>query len=96
MKFKKEEYHQLTNLYVKQNWLIQKKEELIELINFCENSDDKTLVFSLLERFHFLNNESFSVILNDICDYIISDTGFSVDSTQLLALTYDNNADSSQ
>ena len=96
MKLKKEEYHQMLNLYVKQNWLIAKKEELTDLIKFCKTSNNKKLIFSLLERFNYLNHESFSIILNDICDFIINESGFSEKTTQLLALAYDDEADSSQ
>ncbi|KFF27398.1 phosphoribosyltransferase-like protein [Chryseobacterium vrystaatense] len=96
MRKTKEEYHQLTNLYIKQKWLIAKKEELKELIDFCEDAESKGLVFSLLERFAYLDNETLNFLLNELSDYIINETGFTESTTQLLSLTYDDEADSSQ
>ncbi len=96
MRKKKDEYHKLTNLYIKQKWLITKKDELKELIDFCEDVESKDLIFSLLERFSYLDNETLNFLLNDLSDYIINDTGFSENTTQLLSLTYDDEADSGQ
>ncbi len=96
MRKTKEEYHQLTNLYVRQKWLIPKQQELKELINFCDNKESKDLIFSLLERFLYLDNETLNLLLNDLSDYIINKTDFSENTTQLLSLTYDDEADSGQ
>jgi len=93
---RKEEYYKKTNLYIKQNWLIKKKEKLNELINFCETKDNKDLVFSLLDRFHYLNFETLALLLDDISEDIVVNSGFSEDTSQLLSLTYDDEADSSQ
>lgn len=96
MRKSKEEYHQLTNLYIKQKWLIPKKQELKELIDFCDNNETKNLIFSLLERFAYLDNDTLNLLLNELSDYIINKTGFTENTTQLLSLTYDDEADSSQ
>ncbi len=93
---KREEYHKKTNLFIKQNWLINKKGKLEELIKFCAEKEKKELIFSLLERFNYLNIETLGLILNDISDYIINESGFNEETTQLLSLTYDDEADSSQ
>lgn len=96
MKHKKEEYHKLTSLYVKQKWLIQKKAELRELIDFCGDNDSKDLVFSLLERFYYLEPETLNLLLNEITDFIINQSGYSEETTQILSMTYDDEADSGQ
>ena len=96
MRQKKEEYHKLTSLYVKQKWLIPKKDELKELINFCGDTDSKDLVFSLLERFFYLDAETLNMLLNDIADYIINKSGYQEETTQILSMTYDDEADSGQ
>lgn len=96
MRKTKQEFHQYTNLYIKQKWLINKKDELKELINFCENKESKDLVFSLLERFSYLETETLNLLLNEVSDYIINESGFIESNTQLLSLTYDDEADSGQ
>lgn len=93
---KREEYHKKTNLYIKQNWLIKKKDKLDELIDFCGEKEQKALVFSLLDRFNYLNFDTLSLILSDISDFIVTESGFEEDKSQLLSLTYDDEADSSQ
>lgn len=96
MRKTKQEFHQYTNLYIKQKWLINKKDELKELINFCDNKESKDLVFSLLERFSYLESETLNLLLNEVSDYIINESGFNESTTQLLSLTYDDEADSGQ
>jgi len=96
MSKKREDYQYVVNLYIKQKWLIEKKDELKELITFCEDRNSKELVFSLLDRFSYLDNETLKFLLNEISDFIINKSGFTEETTQLLSLTYDDNADSSQ
>jgi hypoxanthine-guanine phosphoribosyltransferase len=43
-----------------------------------------------------LNNGSLLVLLDNICDYIINTAKFNAETTQLLAMTYDDGADSGQ
>ena len=96
MGHKKEDYHKLTSLYVKQKWLMQKKDELKELIDFCGDNDSKDLIFSLLERFFYLENETLGMLLNEIAEYIINESGFTEQTTQILSITYNDDADSGQ
>ena len=96
MGHKKDEYHKLTSLYVKQKWLITRRAELRELIDFCDDNDSKDLVFSLLERFSYLESETLNMLLNDIADYIVNKSGFKQETTQILSMTYDDEADSGQ
>ncbi len=96
MRRTKEEFHQLIKLYVKQKWLIEKKTELEELIDFCESKESKDLVFSLLDRFLYLEHRTLNLLLNDLSEHIVKDSGFTEGTTQILSLTYDDEADSSQ
>ena len=96
MGHKKDEYHKLTSLYVKQKWLIPKKNELKELIDFCGDNDSKDLVFSLLERFFYLETETLNMLLNEIADYITNKSGYKEETTQILSMTFDDEADSGQ
>lgn len=95
-KIKKEDYNKIMNLYIRQNWLMDKQDELLELVDFCENKESKDLIFSLLDRFNYLNNGSLLVLLDNICDYIINTAKFNAKTAQLLAMTYDDGADSGQ
>lgn len=81
---------------MRQNWLIPKQDELLELIDFCEKKESKDLIFSLLDRFNYLNNETLNILLNNICDYIINTPNYDAKKCQLLAMTYDDEADSGQ
>lgn len=94
--YSKEDYHSVIKLYSKQYWLIQKESQLLELINFCADSESKKLVFELLEQFHYLTMESLNMLLNEIAEYIIERSGFNMETTQILSMTYDDQADSSQ
>jgi hypothetical protein len=95
-KIKKEDYNKIMNLYMRQNWLIPKQDELLELVDFCEKKESKDLIFSLLDRFNYLNNETLLILLNNICDYIINTPNYDAEKCQLLAMTYDDEADSGQ
>jgi hypothetical protein len=96
MKIKKKDYNEIIKLYVRQNWLTRKKEQLFELIEFCGDNENKNLIYSLLERFYYLTPTSFSEILDDMSEYIVNKSGFTENKTQLLSMTYDDEADSSQ
>lgn len=81
---------------MRQNWLIHKQDELLELMEFCGKKESKDLIFSLLDRFNYLTNDTLAILLNNICDYIINEVGFDDNNSQLLAMTYDDEADSGQ
>lgn len=49
-----------------------------------------------MERFSYLDNETLNLLLNDVSDFIINESGFNENTTQLLSLTYDDEADSGQ
>jgi hypothetical protein len=96
MAIKKDDYYKYTNLYVRHRWLHSKKEQLKDLIDFCEDRESKDLVFSLLERFNYINTDSLNILLNDIADHIINETGFNEAQVQVLAMSWDDEADSGQ
>ena len=84
------------DLYLKQKWLINKKDELSYLLEQCNSKDEKDLLYFLLEKFKYLEVGDLRSILNDISDYIISESKFEESTTQILSITYDDNPDSSQ
>ncbi|HLK27235.1 MAG TPA: phosphoribosyltransferase [Puia sp.] len=92
----KDDYHRLTNLYVKQDWLLSKRDELTELINFCGDKESKDLIFSMLERFQYLKPDTYNYLLNEVSDYIVNYSGFVQENALLLSITADKETDSSQ
>jgi hypothetical protein len=92
----KEDLREVLSLYSKQSWLIDREDGLMSLILNCDDSEQKRLIYSLLNDFHFLDEKVLNNYLNLIADYIISDSNFNQDTTQLAAITYDDEADSSQ
>jgi hypothetical protein len=92
----KEELIKIFSLYSRQPWLMDKEENFIELLLMCETSEHKKLILELLAEFHFLEFKTLNNFLNLIADFIITDSGFSESTTQIAAITYDDEADSSQ
>lgn len=83
-------------LYVKQKWLVSKDSELRFLIDNCDSKEEKELIFSLLDRFSYLDMDNFNLLQNEIADFIINGLDFKEETTQILALAWDDEADSSQ
>ena len=96
MKYNKEDFHKFTRLYIQQKWLSEKDIEVKELINNCDDINTKKLIFSLLERFFYLDQDNYNLLQNKIVDYIFNELGFDENRTQILSLTWDDEADSSQ
>jgi hypothetical protein len=95
-KIKKEDFNNIMSLYTRQNWLIPRQDRLLELVDFCEKKESKDLIFSLLGRFSYLNNETLNILLNSISDYITTAPNYESKNCQILAMTYDDEADSGQ
>ncbi len=95
-KHKKEDFNKKIKLFFKQKWILSKKNELDELLDFCETRKNKDLIYSLLERFEYLDDEKLNYIYDEISNYIMEDSGFKDASTQILSMTMDEEADSSQ
>ncbi len=95
-KHNKEEFNSLLKLHFRQAWISSKKDELDELINFCDSKKNKNLIFSLLERFEYLDTHKLNYIYDKLSDYIINESEFCEDTTQFLSMTMDEKADSSQ
>jgi hypothetical protein len=92
----KTDYNDIVKLYMQQSWLKSKKNQLMELMSFCNCQESKKLVFSLLERFCYIDTEKFDFLLNEVSDFIITESEFKEATTQILAITYDSAADSGQ
>ncbi len=95
MDYKKEDYIKFMQLYSHQSWLSKKESSLEALIATCDTYEQKKLIFSLLDRFHYLKEDVVHLFLGQMVDYIMN-SGFEKERIQLVACTYDNEADSGQ
>lgn len=95
MNYQKDDFYSFMQLYSRQSWLHIREPRIEELISICETREQKELVFSLLDRFHYLKNDMILVYLEQMADYIIN-SGFEKERTLLVACTYDEKADSGQ
>ena len=93
---KKADYNRFYKILPKQNWLLEKEEELKELLQSCKKEEHKKLLFELLEEFNFINETLLKTYLNLIADYIINDSGFKIERTQIVGMAMDSTPDSSQ
>lgn len=95
MDYKKEDYTKFMQLYSRQSWLSKKESSLEALISTCDTKEQKKLIFSLLDRFHYLNGETTNFFLEQMADYIVN-CEFEMERIQLVACTYNDEADSGQ
>ena len=95
MNYKKEDYANFMRLYSHQHWLSKKESSLEALIATCDTKEQKNLIFSLLERFHYVNDDTTNLFLEHMADFIMN-CGFEKERIQLVASTYDEEADSGQ
>ncbi|MCI1785267.1 MAG: hypothetical protein LKI59_03890 [Bacteroidales bacterium] len=95
-KYLRKDFYKLLRLYSKQNWLRERKSEVEDLIKFCDKESQKDIIFDLLEEFSFLRQDEYQHNLNKVCDYIISQSGFNEQTTQIVALTKTEASDSGQ
>lgn len=95
MWYTKEIYTRLIQLYLNQKWLNKKKASVEALIKMCETTEQKDLVFSLLDRFNYLKGNMIQSYLDKMVKYILN-CGFTEERTQLVASTFDTEADSGQ
>lgn len=52
-----------------QKWLRTRTKGLINLFDICENSDERQLIFDLLSRFHYLDDDGFNKKIDEIIEY---------------------------
>lgn len=93
---KRKHFKKYYNLLPRQSWLADKENELLNLLSTCQNDEQIELVFSLLDDFQYINQQILDRLLESIVNYIINDTGFQIEKAQVVAMTMDDNPDSSQ
>ncbi|EIF51359.1 hypothetical protein [Sulfurovum sp. AR] len=94
MNYNKNSFQAVYNLYAKQTWLLDKKHELAELVKF--SGEDMSLVVSLLERFVNIEDKALNFYLDQMSDFIINHSSYSEATAQIVAMSYDGQADSGQ
>ena len=66
------------------------------MLDFCDDKDSQMLLLELLYNFHYLTNDKLIDLLVKIATYIVEESGFQENRTQIAATAYDKQADSSQ
>lgn len=92
----KDFFTRLYKILPRQSWLTSKENEFWSLIDNCKDSEHQDLIFDLIERFNYVSQDLFIKYLESMADYIINETGFEINKTQIVGMTMDDNPDSSQ
>lgn len=95
-RYKRDDFHAIIRLSLKQRWLLKKEEELKALLEELRDEEKKDFIISLLENFDYLDSDIVYHLIKDIAEYIIDGSSFEEERTQLLSMTYDDEADSGQ
>ncbi|QHL85974.1 hypothetical protein GU926_00350 [Nibribacter ruber] len=93
---KREDYNRILRLYPKQKWLVKKESELFSLLQHCDLPHQKELVFELLNEFIYVDLELLEIYLENIAEYIVNSSGFTLERTIITALAWEGDPDSSQ
>ena len=86
----------LLDLYRKQAWLEEREEQLLDLIDLCVHKGQQDLLFDLLCRFRFLTAREYSSLTREMLETVLSQWDLRENTTQFVATTFDNEADSAQ
>lgn len=80
-----------------QPWIARKYDELENLLWVeCDDEDKRELILELLYRFNHISARKYSKHIQSVAKKIVNDKQLSDESTQLVAMAADSNADSSQ
>jgi hypothetical protein len=77
-------------------WLKQVLQEYIELVNFCQNIKEVTLINKLLEQFMIVDTTRLAQIGKDLAKAITSEYGFSSQDTVLYTFSDSDDTDGSK
>ncbi len=87
----------LFKLTQKQPWLEDKDDDLQKLLfSDCKTDEERELILELLERFTHVSHKDFGVLINELVEDIVTEPTLTDDTTQIVAMTGDYNADSAQ
>lgn len=89
-------YNWIFSLSKKQTAMLKDKDNaLAELYGLCDNDIQRNLIKDLIIRFHCFDEEIYNLALMQIVEYI-SNLGYNIQNTAMVAFCHDSSADSSQ
>lgn len=89
-------YNWIFSLSRKQTAMLKGKDvALAELYDLCDNDIQRNLIRDLIIRFHCFDEEIYNLALMQIVEYI-SNLGYNIQNTAIVAFCHDSSADSSQ
>jgi hypothetical protein len=93
----KEHFRLFFNLTKDQSWISTKHNEFENLLfSDCSSEEQQDLIFNLLKRFNYYDNDHFHDLLEKIAEEIVTDPDLNEESTQIVAMAADSTSDSSQ
>ncbi|MGD1046289.1 MAG: hypothetical protein ABR936_13350 [Bacteroidota bacterium] len=95
-KIEHDDFVKLMKLTLKQSWLEEESEALIELWNLCKFTSEQELVFNLLLRFKYLNSSEIKKHGIEIADHIMNVWNLPSKGTRIVAVSDNRDADGSQ
>ena len=98
VKIKKETFSKILKLYTLQPWLANNDKELalLDILDECPDASTQELIFELLANFQYMDANVFGKYQNQVADFIVNNSKFILNQTQIVATAYDKEADSSQ
>lgn len=94
---KKESFELLLGLTHKQPWLASKAAQLYSvLFEECPCEQSRTLIFEILDRFTYIDSKIHRSNIKDLALELATEPGITSSDTQIVAMSADSNADSSQ
>ncbi len=79
-----------------QPWLEERYDELEEVLGLCSDESQKSLLYTLLYRFKYLEEKGFDLILRAIIAQVFEIWSLPRGQTQFVAMTMDEDADGAQ
>lgn len=92
----KEFFKMLFTLHSEQPWLVPKETELLSLLEECQNENQQRLICDLLSRFVYQDSARRGEILDQMVVHFRDCWELDASTTQVVAMTYDDDADSGQ
>jgi hypothetical protein len=93
---RKEDYNLLFSVLSEQGWLLNYRSAFSELLAFCVDRSERSLVCDLLRRFTFITLDRQGKYCDRMAKRIAEDWGLPENETQIVAMTIDNDPDSAQ
>lgn len=94
---KRDIFNIMVTLIVTQPWLSDKVGVLGQLLyDDCQDAKTREMLIELINRFEYLNQDRYQLLMNEISSEIVSDEKLHQESTLISAMSIGHNADSGQ